>query len=181
MDIGPCAHVPHATHAVPAAGHEDVEAGVQAQRVHPAEVPVVLPDHLHKAQQAHSGHVLPARMHATGGGPRTCKPAPQQASERALQQPRGRPHLIILQVPALNLLVQAAGEHVGVPGRQRQPCHLHTAIDSEQCTAHTHQTCLRWMVDGFCSVGRAMHPCACTDHRCACAQLATPALCAQST
>ena len=60
-DLG--AHVPHSAHAVSAAGHEDVEAGVQRQRVHPAEVAMVLPDHLHKSHQARSGHKLPARMH----------------------------------------------------------------------------------------------------------------------
>ena len=38
----------------------------------------------------------------------------------------GQAHLVVLQVPALDLLVQAAGEHVGVPRRQRQPCHLRT-------------------------------------------------------
>lgn len=71
-DLG--AHVPHSAHAVSAAGHEDVEAGMQRQRVHPAEVAMVLPDHLHNSHQAWSGHELPARMHAAGEVARACEP-----------------------------------------------------------------------------------------------------------
>ncbi len=33
-------------------------------------------------------------------------------------------HLVLLQVPALDLLVQAAAEHVGVARAHRQACHL---------------------------------------------------------
>ena len=65
------AHVPHSAHAVPAASHEDVKAGMQRQRVHPAEVAVVLPNDLHSAQQA-SGNGLPARTHAAGEGAIAC-------------------------------------------------------------------------------------------------------------
>ena len=37
------------------------------------------------------------------------------------------PHLVVLQVPALDLLVQGAGEHVRVAIRHRQPRHLQPA------------------------------------------------------
>ena len=48
------AHVPDAADAVAAAGHEHVQGGVQRQRVHPAEVAVVVPDHL----RAHTMQVV---------------------------------------------------------------------------------------------------------------------------
>ena len=136
-DLG--AHVPHSAHAVSAAGHEDVEAGVQRQRVHPAEVAMVLPDHMHKSHQARSGHKLPARMHAAGEVARACEPPCIQV--RGGRSSYGQAHLVVLQVPALDLLVQAAGEHIGVPGRQRQPCHLHTQPEPEHQTAHTQKAC----------------------------------------
>ena len=137
-DLG--AHVPHSAHAVSAAGHEDVEAGMQRQRVHPAEVAMVLPDHLHNSHQAWSGHELPARMYAAGEVARACEPPCMQV-RGGRSSFNGRAHLVVLQVPALDLLVQAAGEHVGVPGRQRQPCHLHTQPEPEHQTAHTQKAC----------------------------------------
>jgi hypothetical protein len=38
-------------------------------------------------------------------------------------------HLVLLQVPALDLLVQATGKHVGVAVADAQPSHLRTAAD----------------------------------------------------
>ena len=45
------AHVPDAADGVPAAGHEQVQLGVQRERVAAAPVPVVVPDDLPPAAQ----------------------------------------------------------------------------------------------------------------------------------
>ena len=40
------AHVPHPAHTVSASGHKDVQRGMERQRIHPAQVTMVLPDDL---------------------------------------------------------------------------------------------------------------------------------------
>ncbi len=44
LDLGP--HIPHPAHAVPPAGHQDVQGRVQLQCIDAAQMPVVVADDL---------------------------------------------------------------------------------------------------------------------------------------
>jgi hypothetical protein len=139
---------------VAASGHEDVDGRVLRQAVHPRQVAVVVADHLQggstrrqqvkdqRADQAGAGRqehaitylaALQCARQALQGKHYKASTTRQALQGKhykastsvtvALVHTAGT-HLVLLQVPALNHLVQAAGEQVGVPRTHTQPRHL---------------------------------------------------------
>ena len=105
------------------ARHEDVNCGVLRQAVHARQVAVVVADHLPQAGDKNGQGAGAIRKCGKGAHGKL------QAAQLEVQCGKGTvvaaaqswPHLVLLQVPALHHLVQAAGEHVGVARADRQP------------------------------------------------------------